>query len=118
MIEPDRSPESVYRTTLPLRFPTTAPTSRSTRKCWLVTARLRPMTWARSLAASVVSRSARTMVMRAGSHNASSSVRIRFSLRGVSIWCSAASTATGSIGRGTLRGMCPPRVGPGVRTLR
>src|SRR5437870_4102421 len=28
------------------------------------------MTWARSLAARVVSRSARTMVMRAGSHNA------------------------------------------------
>src|SRR3990170_3193775 len=105
MIVPDRSSESVYRTTLPLRFATMAPSSRRTLRCWLVIERLRPTTWARSLAASVVSRSARTILMRVGSQSPSSSARIRFSLRGVSICCSAVLAAAGSIGLGITFGI-------------
>jgi hypothetical protein len=68
---------------------------------------IRPMTRARSPAASVVSRSARTILMRVGSQRASSSARIRFSFRGVSICCSAVISATGSIGLGVRFGIRP-----------
>src|SRR5687768_10053838 len=73
--------------------------ARSTLRCWLVAERLRLMTWARSPAASVVSRSARTIFTRVGSQSASRSSFIRRSLRGVSRLFSAVLTAAGSSGR-------------------